>query len=59
MTPGPPIPCPQAALRAHMFSLLRLSPAVDVPDGTPGKDKDGGQVWEGEVGIQCHQEAMW
>lgn len=46
MTPGPPTPCPQAAPRAHVFFPLRLSLADDVADGTPGKDKDGGQVWE-------------
>lgn len=41
-----------------MFFLLRLSPAVDVLDGTPGKDKDGGQVWEGKQGFGAMQEAV-
>lgn len=41
-----------------MFFLLRLSPAVDVLDGTPGKDKDGGQVWEGKQGFSAMQEAV-
>ena len=46
-----------------MFFLLRLSPAVDVRDGTAGKDKEGGQVWEGKQGFshtsgkQCWSEA--
>ena len=35
-----------------MFFLLRLSPAVDVLDGTPGKDKDGGQVGVGDEAFQ-------
>lgn len=46
-----------------MFFLLRLSPAVDVLDRTPGKDKDGGQVWGGKQGFrpcrkQCGGEAF-
>ena len=42
MTSQSTCPLPHAALRAHMFFLLRLSPAVDALDGTPGEDKDGG-----------------
>ncbi|XP_059941053.1 leukocyte-associated immunoglobulin-like receptor 1 [Mesoplodon densirostris] len=33
--PGPQSPAPRAAPRAHVSFLLRLSPAVDAPDGTP------------------------
>ena len=49
--------------RGEAACVLRLSPAVDVRDGTAGKDKEGGQVWEGKQGFshtsgkQCWSEA--